>query len=277
MLARFRPTPTALLFVLIFGGCAAPSGKPSGAAANLPSSSSSSTSAAATADTAINMPAITYIVPTNAAYVAQNGTVNDLKFGTFDTGPRVDHEMLTLKREGQTLIVERKRANSSNIGSAVVYRVGTATQALGDGYKVELKPISVTSYKEGLILSFGLPSFTEADLTAFLLTPMLHYRIEIDSQFNSESTFANLKRLLKSRSFATGERDPVTNKIFTQQFLLPYRGKDVLLTAEAFPYRNGSKVVMNLRLPAVFTSPNTVDYNVVLDEVTRKLREVVAA
>lgn len=142
---------------------------------------------------------------------------------------------------------------------------------------MEPKPLSATTYKEGLILSFGVPQFTESDLSTFLLTPMLHYRLEVDSEFSSESAFANLKRLLKSRPFAKGERDPVTNKIFTQQFVLPYRGKEALLTVEAFPYRNGSKLVINLRLPAVFTSPNTVDYNIILDEVTQKLHELVAS
>jgi hypothetical protein len=122
-----------------------------------------------------------------------------------------------------------------------------------------------------------LPSFTESDLAAFLLTPVLHYHIEIDSEFNSESTFANFKRLLQSRPFARGERDPVTGKIFTQQFILPYDGKDVLFVAETFPYRNGSKVVLNLRLPSVFTSPNIVDYGLILDNVTKQLRQIVAS
>lgn len=253
----------AILLALLLNGCAAPPGKPEPSLAG--------------AATPVTAPAITYIVPTNAAYVAQSGIVNDLNFATYDRGPRVDHEMLSLKRDGATLVVELKRANSSNIGSAVVYRVGVNTEKSTNAYKVELKPLSHRTYKEGLIGQFALPSFTESDLTAFLLTPMLHYRIEVDSPFNSESTFANLKRLLKSRPFARGERDPVTNKIFTQQFVLPYRGKEVLLTAEAFPYRNGSKVVMNLRLPAALTSPDTVDYNVILDEVTLKLREVVAS
>ena len=112
----------------------------------------------------------------------------------YGNGPRVDQQMLSLKRDGATLVVELKRANCSNIGSAIVYRVGVTTEKLENGYKVELKPQSFTTYKQGLI-SFALPSFTESDLAAFLLTPVLHYRIEIDSEFNSESTFANFKRL----------------------------------------------------------------------------------
>jgi len=223
------------------------------------------------------MPTITYVVPTNVAtYVAQNGMVNDLTFATFDLGPREDRSILRATRNGAVLVVERKRANSADFGSAIVYLVGVSTEKQGNGYLVELKPQSFTTYKQGLI-SFAVPSFTQSDLAAFLLSPVLHYRVEVDSQYNSESTFANLKRLLKSRPFARGERDPVTGKIFTQQFVLPYRGKEVLLTADAFPYRNGSKVVMNLRLPAVLTSPNTVDYNVILDEVTRNLGELIAS
>lgn len=258
--------------LLILNGCAAPSASPGGGGGERSSGSTAATATGAP----VAMPAITYIVPTNVAYVSQNGVVNDLRFATYDRGSSVDHEMLSVKRDGATLVVELKRANSSNVGSAVVYRVGVATEKIENGYKVELKPLSFSTYKQGLI-SFGLPQFTERNLEAFLMSPMLHYRIEIDSPFNSESTFASLKRLLASRPLAKGERDPVTNKIFTQQFVLPYRGKEVLLTAEAFPYRNGSKVVMNLRLPSVFTSPNTIDYNVILDEVALRMREVIAS
>jgi len=267
-MGRLIATPAAVLLwgLFILGGCAAPTRTGNTAASTV----------APDQPTPVSMPAITYIVPTNAAYVSQNGVVNDLNFATYDNGPRVDHQMLSLKRDGATLVVELKRANSSNIGSAIVYRVGVATEKLENGYKVELKPLSYTTYKQGLI-SFGLPSFTESDLAAFLLTPVLHYRIEIDSEFNSESTFANFKRLLQSRPFAKGERDPVTGKIFTQQFILPYRGKSVLFVAETFPYRNGSKVVMNLRMPSVFTSPNTVDYAVILDDVTKELRRIITS
>lgn len=267
---RFAAAAGILILTLLLDGCAATPGASTHAPTGLP------VPAPATG-TPVTTPAIIYIVPTTAAYVAQSGIVNDLRFATFDRGPGADHDMLSVKRDGAVLTVERKRANSSNIGSGAVYRVGVVSNKTATGYQVELKPLTYSTYKEGLVLSFPVPSFTDGDLTAFLMTPMLHYRIEVDSEFNSESTFANLKRLLQSRPFATGERDPVTNKIFTQQFAMPYRGKEVLLTAEAFPYRNGSKMVMNLRLPAVFTSANTIDYNVILEEVTAKLREVISA
>lgn len=272
---RFGITTVRALVVgsLIASGCATPLCMASEEGGNTTSSPATTTAASGTP---VSIPALSYIVPTNDAYIAQNGVVNGLRFGTYDKGSRADHEMLSVKRAESTLIVELKRANAYDIGSGIVYTVGVATSTIEGGYRIELKPISFTTYKQGLF-PFALPTFTEADLEAFLLTPTLHYRIEIDSEFNSESTFANLKRLLKSRPFAKGERDPITNKIYTQQFVLPYRGKEVLLTAEAFPYRNGSKVVINLRLPAAYTSPNTVDYRVILDEVTQKLREVIAA
>lgn len=257
-----------LLTLLISAGCAGPTVK------RVDGEPGATTTPAATP---VTMPTITYVVPTTPpAYVSQGGVVNDLSFATFDRGPREDRSILSVKREGQTLVVERKRANSADFGSAIVYKVAFASEKQASGYRVALTPESYTTYKQGLI-SFGVPSFTESDLTAFLHSPVLHYRIEVDSQYGTESTFANLKRLLTSRPFARGERDPVTGKIFTQQFVLPYRGKEVLLTADAFPYRNGSKIVMNLRLPSVQTSPNTVDYGVILDEVTRKLTEVVAS
>lgn len=85
--------------VLVLSGCATPSVRPGGEA-DVPSSKPT---ASAVPAAPVAMPTIAYIVPTNAAYIAQSGVVKDLTFATFDTGPRVDHEMLSLSATGQRL------------------------------------------------------------------------------------------------------------------------------------------------------------------------------
>ena len=116
---------------LVLGGCAAP-----------PKTKGDSAATAATAmaspeqSTPVSMPATTYIVPTNAAYAAQRGVVSDLNFVTYDRGQPADHERLSATRDGATLVVELKRANSINFGSAIVYRVGVRNEKLENGYRV---------------------------------------------------------------------------------------------------------------------------------------------
>lgn len=222
---------------------------------------------------------ITYAIPIDAGLIQRRGIVEDLSFSDFSYYSTGKRDKLTTRRLGEnSLMIERRTETESGIaGSGKRVRVDFSVEKLASGYKAVLRPIEYTTYQQGVVLPFPVPKFDDRDVSDHLLSAELHYRIEVNSEFNSESTHANFMRTLKTRGFKQGEKDPVTGKIFKQQFVLPYRGKDILFVLETFPYRNGSKAVMHLRIPAVFTSPNTVDYKTILDEVKGKLTEVVKA
>lgn len=46
---------------------------------------------------------------------------------------------------------------------------------------------------------------------------------------------------------------------------------------EAYPYRNGSKVVVSAAIPGAETSQNVIDFAVLIQEIERKLLNVVKA
>lgn len=229
------------------------------------------------AATPVALQPITYIVPIDDGLIRRRGIVEDLSFSDFSYYSPGRRDKLSTKRinESSFMIERRTETDSGIAGSGKRFRVDFTVEKIDTGYKAILRPIEYSTYQQGLIMPFPVPQFNERELYEHLLSAEVHYRFEVNSEFNSESTHANFMRMLKTRGFKQGEKDPVTGKIFKQQFVLPYRGKEVLFVLETFPYRNGSKAIMHLRIPATFTSPNTVDYKIILDEVKAELTKIV--
>lgn len=73
---------------------------------------------------------------------------------------------------------------------------------------------------------------------------------EIDSEFNSDATYANFARLTRKETLREGYKDPVTGKIYTERFWLKVNNLEIPVTVATYPYRNGSKVVINADVPA---------------------------
>lgn len=229
--------------------------------------------------TQLTMLPITYQVPDDPGIIRRSGIIEDLTFASFSNYSPGKRDKLFAKQNGNSSILIERRTETENgiAGSGKRYRVDFTVEKNDVGYKAILQPKEYSTYQQGLILPFAVPKFDDKDLLDNLLTAQLYYKLEIDSEFNTESTHANFMRMLKTRTYYNGEKDPVTGKIFTQHFILPYRDKEVLFVLETYPYRNGSKAVMHLRIPAVLTSPNLVDYKLILDEVKAKLTEVIRA
>jgi hypothetical protein len=247
--------------------------------------------------TAVTMPPITYIVPSDNGVIRQPGVIEDLSFSIDETSfpdyqstnrmiSKSDRSILRdtsvfVRQEGKNLlIVQRKTYNEDGVGSGKFYRVDFSVEKNGSGYKVVLRPTGYETYQENLPSRFAVPNFDEERLIETLLGARIYYRFEIDSEFNSEAVRADFVRRLQRRPFhgvrADGlEKDRVNGEKFTEQFVLPYRDKEVLFTLEIFPYRNRSKAVMILEIPAVTTAQNTVDYRMIIDEIKAKLTEIV--
>jgi hypothetical protein len=82
---------------------------------------------------------------------------------------------------------------------------------------------------------------------------------------------------MKARTVRVGERDPVSGKIFKQEFATTVRGRELFVTVETFPYRNGSKALVYARIPGIETAPNEIDFAVLIREVRERLSQIVKA
>jgi hypothetical protein len=167
------------------------------------------------------------------------------------------------------------RTDNGMAGSGVRYAIGFDVTESSAGYSVVFKPTTRSTYQEGLIGKFPVPNFSETDLRSYLTSLQLVYRFEVDSPYNTESVTANFMRRAKPRTDRQGWADPVTGKIYSTYFISRLRGKDLLYTVQVFPYRNGSKAVINAIVPGVETSANTVDFGVLIKDARTMLEDIV--
>lgn len=226
--------------------------------------------------TSISMPSIAFIIPNDPAVVVQSTGVEGLALSGQQWGGPTRREIIQYKFTGEQGVVER-RTDNGVAGSGQKVRVTESISMEANAKRVEFAPYERAVYQQGLILPFPVPRFEPEDIKAFFLSSSLHAKFEINSDFNPESIYANFVRLLKTRAYKQGEHDPVSGKIYKQEFFMPLRGRDVPLVVEAYPYRNGSKAVIYCRIPAVETAPNTVDFGILVAEVREGLVRLVKA
>jgi hypothetical protein len=182
---------------------------------------------------------------------------------------RLLHESLT-----PTGFIVHARNDNGVAGSGIRYSIGYAVRESSQGYEVTFTPTQRTSYQQGVIGRFPLPDFTDDHLRRHLTALQIVYKFEVDSPYNSDSVTANFMRNAEAKSIRTGWADPVTGKIYSSYYVSKLRGRDMTYTVQVFPYRNGSKAVVHAIVPGVETSPNTVDFGVLIKDARRMLEEV---
>ncbi|MDY0212853.1 MAG: hypothetical protein RBR06_07585 [Desulfuromonadaceae bacterium] len=228
--------------------------------------------------TPISIEAITYNVPNSEGVIRSGGLIKDLSFPSMSRFIGTGHyERLLYQDKTPSTFVVHRRVDNGTAGSGIKYTVGYTVTDSNSGYSVSLKPQEYITYQQGLIGKFPIPNYGVSDLRNTLASSTLYYKFDIDSPYSSESVYANFLRLVKHVSFRPGEKDPVTGKIFKDRFVLTSRNNEVRFVIEAYPYRNGSKVIVSAAIPGAETSQNVIDFGVLIREIEQKLLEVVKA
>lgn len=238
--------------------------------------------AAAAVPVPVSMAALTIYVPRDAAITENKGGAQfgDLRFPTFnryqDDGARRD--LLTVVRVSpQQLEIERRVETRLRKGiSAKRFRLNYVLEQNDAGYKLTLQPVDSISYRTTWLNPFPVPPFEERDLNQVLMGPTLPIAVEFDSEYNVDSVYANYLRMAQRIRPEGGKADPST-KVLRDEMSVMVRGKRVQFQLQIFPYRNGSKAVITADLPAALTSPNTVDFSVLLNELREKLAAITRA
>jgi hypothetical protein len=81
-------------------------------------------------------------------------------------------------------------------------------------------------------------------------------------------------RLASPIADARGWREPVTGKVYGRYYTAKLRGVDMPFSVEVYPYRNGAKAVISAAMTGVETSPNVVDYGVLIREARKMLEDI---
>jgi hypothetical protein len=182
---------------------------------------------------------------------------------------RLNYENLT-----PNSFVVHARTDNGMAGSGVKYDVNFKVQESPTGYQVAFQPMTRNSYQQGLIGKFPVPNFNDADLRAQLTSLQVVYRFEVDSPYNSESVTANFMRRAQPVTSRQGWADPVTGKIYSSYYVSSLHGKDMVYIAQVYPYHNGAKAVITAVITGVETSPNTVDFGVLIKDARHMLEDI---
>lgn len=228
--------------------------------------------------TPVNGKTITYKVPDSDNVIGGRGFVKDVSFPSMSRfGGGAHYERLYFQDKTSSSFVVHRRVDNGTAGSGIKYTVEYEVDNGDSVYSLILNPKEYTTYQQGLVGKYPVPNYGEDDLHKTLMSGALSYKIELDSPYGSESVYANFRRLVKHDSFRPGEKDPVTGKIFKDRFVLTNRGHKVRFVVETYPYRDGSKAVVYATVHGSETSENVVDFSIIIDEIRRKLEEVVNA
>jgi len=234
--------------------------------------------------TPISMTAVTYIVPSDPGvfqrphsqwHIAYIETVG-FRHGILRQG-RGYYDRLVFRKAGDNALEVERREDNGSVGSGRLYRINMTTQRSVDSYTLSLQPVETRSYQQGLFGKFPVPKFTEQDLRAVvLLGASIDARYEVNSQYPGESILANFSRTLRpAPPPVTLSGSPILSAHTDNVFALPYRGKLVRVSATMAPYRNGSKAIFLIQVPAIETSPNTVDFKELLNGIKAELTKIV--
>jgi len=206
--------------------------------------------------------------------------VNAIKFTNLDFngarwGRPTKQEKIILRSKTEIDLVIERRTDNGTSGSGKVYTVGYTVDKGKDAMVYKFKALSFKTYQQGLILPFDVPNFTEQELMEYIARQPLYLSLDLNSPYNTESTYANFMRLAERVPYNRGEKDPVTGKAFKDKFALSGKYGKVSFSLETFPYRNGSKAVIHMAVPGSFTSGNTVDFGEIIKEIKAQLEGII--
>ncbi len=184
-------------------------------------------------------------------------------------------QLLIIKNITKNTFTVERRSDNGISGSGIIYTVQFNIKKGPKNTYVTYKPLRFKTYQEGILLPFPVPSFSEQDLINFLKSRRVYYKMEFDSKYNSESIFANFDRLAEKVNYKAGERDPVTGKIFKNRFAILYKNQRIYFSLEIYPYRNGSKTIVYLTIPGIYTSNNLINFDILLKAAKTRIAEIV--
>ncbi len=147
----------------------------------------------------------------------------------------------------------------------------------GSNYQMVFSLKTRNYYAEPMIVGGKIRyqvEFNPSDVVANLAKAEMSWKLEVDSQFNSDSTYANFARLARKEIVRGGEKDPVTGKIFKERFWVRLSGREISVNVETYPYRNGSKAVVYATLPGT-VSGTTVDFVNATEALKKEIERIV--
>lgn len=159
--------------------------------------------------------------------------------------------------------------------ATIKYDGSIRMSSTGKDYHLTFLPEQCFTYVNQYAPRPWLVQFSPADFVENLTEAAFPWQIEVNSEFNTDSTYANFARFARKEFFQEGGwRDPVTGKIFKERFWIRLGNREIPVNVETFPYRNGSKVIVYARLKGI-VSGKTVDFSKAAEMLKHEVERIV--
>ncbi|MCL1139384.1 hypothetical protein [Shewanella pneumatophori] len=219
----------------------------------------------------MDTPSVRYKLPLDRAIDIRFNTYNRcVNSGSSGCGK---YDNIKLAQGKDSILVER-RVHNGIAGSGAVFSIDKKTERTEKATIVTYQPVKMSSYHEGLLFSFGIPKL---DITNYLSQSQFKTKFEVDSDYSSQSVKANFDRLMQkaSRDFRIYEENTNSKLDLEDYYMVDLDGAQVVMLIETFPYRDGSKVVVNAVVQSKETGSGLVDVSAILKSVEEKVSQVV--
>ncbi len=117
--------------------------------------------------------------------------------------------------------------------------------------------------------------FPPSEVLENLANAKIAWKFHVDSEFNSDSTFANFSRMARREVFGgSASRNSVSGKLSEGDFWVRVENTEIPVRVETYPYRNGSKVVVYAVLGGAVVG-NTIDFVSVAEALRKEIERIV--
>ena len=198
---------------------------------------------------------VTYILPANVKDCY--GSINGIKLNNYVGGRPTRIERLKLNILPNEIHVERRTDNGIS-GSGVIYQVKTDITSQGNNNIITFTPKTAKTYQEGAVLPFPVPTL---DIGLYLSQANIKYRFEINSQYSTDAIRGNFNRLLI--------------KAARNKYLLMVGTNQLEIAIQIYPYKNGSKSLIDISINTQRSKNDIIDVSRILDKAKRKIHGLV--
>jgi len=196
---------------------------------------------------------IVYVVPRN---ISNKGDIDGLFLSSKEWGKESKREKIISSFGDAKMQVER-RVDNGAAGSGLIYSIDVENVLKGDNKIITLLPKKVTPYQDGLILPFPVPKF---DLKTYLSSATVFHKFEVVSEYPENSIRANFDRLLKTSGSSY--------ELLTHDF-------SSILKVKIYPYRKGSKVIIESRLFDMRAFDNTINVSKNIKDIEMRINNII--
>jgi hypothetical protein len=172
----------------------------------------------------------------------------------------------------------RKLKGTTTKTGVMYYNVDVDTAEQPDHYVMTLRLRDKYQYTPFDLARklYTVTSFEPEEAISQLQRPIIHFRMEIDSQFDAESVRANFERLGEPALWnqVMADRFGAREKAEFYSIEPGINGVYVRYLLDVFPYRTGSKAVIVGQIVGAPTSDHTVDFRPILEASSKRLREI---